>query len=189
MKADKRGGFELSVTTLVIIVIAVVLLILGLAFLRRIFGVATESVSVLDEQVKNKLKTMFGEEVGNIVVYNPEVNIKPGTNGFRMAVGGRTWTGNTIEDDHLSFEVTVDNVNCPGNPEDWVLDPEPGSGYPHGPEDFDAIDVDKGFVDIILNIPEGTPQCTFKIRFGIKDKDGNTARKTITVHVIRRGFF
>lgn len=65
---NKKAAFEMSITTIVIIVIAVVMLILGLVFVRTIMcgalNIATTTISGAQDQI-NKL---FGEQQGGEIV-------------------------------------------------------------------------------------------------------------------------
>ncbi len=178
----KSGAFEMSMNTLVIIVIAVVMLILGLVFVRQIFGVATQSVSVIDEQVKNQLKTMFGQEQGYVVVYNAETSIKPGTESFRIPLAARTRTGKTVVEDNLQYKISVVGGDCV-NPETWIVYPQANTW-----KSFDSFEFDAGYVDLILNVPPGTPFCTSIMKISIKDTV-EFASKTFTVKIVRGGLF
>ena len=182
---SKKAAFEMSITTLVIIVIAVVMLILGLVFVRQIFGTATQSVSTIDEQVKSQLKTMFGQEQSYVVVYNAETSIKPGTESFRIPLAARTRTGKTVSEDQLQYKISVVGGDCQ-NPETWVIYPEINTW-----QNFESFEFDTGYIDLILNVPPGTPLCTAIMKFAIKDKDSTTgfASKTFTVKIVRGGLF
>jgi len=179
---QKKAAFEMSITTLVVIVIAVVLLILGLVFVRQIFGVATESVSIVDQQVKDKLKTMFGQEEGYVVVYNSETSIKPNSEGFRIPLAAKTRDGTTITN---AFQYKIESVggNCI-NAENWFVYPAPKIW-----KSFDAFEFDKGYIDLVLNVPKGTPLCTSIMKVAVKDSQGEFASKTFTIKIVRSGLF
>ncbi len=180
---NKKAAFEMSMTTLVVIVLAVVMLILGLVFIRQIFGTATDSISVIDEQVKSKLKTMFGEEEGSIIVYNAETKIKPGVESFGIPLAARTQTGKTITEDHLQYEISVAGGDCI-SPESWFVYPKANTW-----NDFDSFDFDTGYVNLILNVPKGTAFCTSVMKIAIKDTTGEFASKTFIVKIVRGGLF
>ncbi len=65
---NKKAAFEMSITTIVIIVIAVIMLILGLVFVRTIMcgalNIATTTIAGAQDQI-NKL---FGEQQGGEIV-------------------------------------------------------------------------------------------------------------------------
>lgn len=62
----KRGAFELSVTTIVIIVIAMVLLILGLFLVRKIMCGAMMIASETLEGARRQISSVFSEQAGEI---------------------------------------------------------------------------------------------------------------------------
>jgi len=65
---NKKGALELSVGTIVVIVIAMSMLILGLVLVRTIFTGATYNVDTLNDKVKSAISGLF-EEDGRSVVY------------------------------------------------------------------------------------------------------------------------
>lgn len=101
-KGVKKGAIELSISTVVIIVLAMSMLVLGLILIRNIFKGATESVNILDKKVQNAIAGMFNEEnSGDVVVYlSPDRNfyIKPNSEVVSIAVGFRTPDGSPNAD-------------------------------------------------------------------------------------------
>ncbi|MBU2496823.1 MAG: hypothetical protein KJ767_02080 [Nanoarchaeota archaeon] len=67
----KKAAIELGVGTMVILVIAVVLLVLALIFVRRIFTGATYNVDQLNDAVRGEINKVFGEEGQRIALYLP----------------------------------------------------------------------------------------------------------------------
>lgn len=64
-KKQKKGAFELSMTTVVIIVLAMVLLILGLTLIRRIMGTGFNVIDITDKKTMdaiNKFLTVGEQE-------------------------------------------------------------------------------------------------------------------------------
>ena len=56
----KKGAMELSISTIVIIVLAMSMLIFGMILLKNIFGGAKDVVDMTNEQVKNQIAILFG---------------------------------------------------------------------------------------------------------------------------------
>lgn len=183
MKMNKKGGFEMSVTTLVVIVIAVVLLILGLVFVKQIFGTATKSVSIVDQQVKEKLQTMFGEEGGLVLTYSRSVDIKPGTQGFTFPLGAKTPMGQAITDrNEIKYKVTKGTGgNCVGF-ENWIQNFNQEVAV-------DQYEGDSSFSDIVITVPKGTTLCTQKINIDVKYKGVALGGTSFTLNVVRGGLF
>jgi len=59
---NKKGAIELSMTTVVVIVLAMSMLILGLVLIRTIFTGATQNVVSINENVKAQIDKLFTEE-------------------------------------------------------------------------------------------------------------------------------
>jgi len=78
---NKKGALELSIGTLVIIVLGMAMLILGLVLVRNIFGTATVAVSIVEDSVKNELNKLFNDPNTRTVVYlsGNVAEIEPGT--------------------------------------------------------------------------------------------------------------
>lgn len=69
---NKKGAIELSIGTIVIIVLAMSMLILGLVLIRNIFTGAIGTSELVDRNVKAQLNKLFNEEDVKSVVYLPD---------------------------------------------------------------------------------------------------------------------
>jgi len=65
-KRGKRSAFQLSITTIVILVIAMVMLILGLTLVRRIMCGAMDIASETLSGAKKQISSLFSEQAGDI---------------------------------------------------------------------------------------------------------------------------
>lgn len=183
MLRNKRAGFEMSITTLVVIVIAVIILILGLVFVRQIFGTATKSISIVDQQVRNKLQTMFGEETGLVVTYSRTVDIKAGTQGFSFPFGARTPHGEAISNrNDMKYKLEKGAGDCTGV-ETWFLQ-NMGTWTP-----VDQYEGDTSFSDIIISVPKGTTLCSQKINIDVQYKNQAVGGTSFTINIVRGGIF
>ncbi|MEN7982150.1 MAG: hypothetical protein ABFQ65_01765 [Nanoarchaeota archaeon] len=80
----KKAAMEMSVGTIVTIVLLMTVLILGLVLVRNIFGSATENIGSIDTAVRNEINKLFSEDsTKKIVIYPPtrEISIKKGDEG------------------------------------------------------------------------------------------------------------
>lgn len=97
---NKRGALELSMNTIIIIVIGVVLLSLGLIFVRGIFSQTTDLSDKVFANANKELDSLGGS-VNSALVASPEtVRLKAGqTSGYLIQVTnleeGQTYTGLT----------------------------------------------------------------------------------------------
>jgi len=180
---NKKAGFEMSITTLVVIVIAVIILILGLVFVRQIFGTASKSISIVDQQVKNKLQTMFGEEAGLIQVYSRTVDVKAGTQGLSFPFAAKTPRGERITSrNDMQYKLSKGAGNCEGV-ESWFLQP---LGQITSVDQFEA---DTSFSDIIITVPTGTTVCSQKINIDVTFKGQTVGGTSFTINIVRGGVF
>ncbi len=181
---DRKGAISLSISTMVIIVIGVMVLVLAISFVSQIFGVATESVSVIDQQVKGKLQTMLGEEQGKLVVtFAKTANVKAGTQGFSIPFAARTPKGEAIRgSDDIEYKISKGAGNCDGLG-DWLL------GDLGRWQEVDEYEADTSFTRIVLSVPKGTEVCTQKVAVDVRFKGTEYGRTSFTLNVIRGGLF
>ncbi|OYT41175.1 hypothetical protein B6U80_01915 [Candidatus Pacearchaeota archaeon ex4484_26] len=192
LNRNKKGAIELSVGTMVIIVVAVVMLVLALIFVKRIFSTATSSVDILDKKVTSKLQGLFGDEGRNVVVMlgsDKIARFKPSEETYGIAIGARTVDGSLIKSrDRLKFKLTLDtassdcDINIVKNffltPLDTLLP-------------FDEYEKDSAFSIVRLRIPAGAVLCTQKVFIDVEDtKPGatNPGGSQFTIEIIRSGF-
>lgn len=90
-KRNKRAAMEMSVGTIVTIVLLMTVLILGLVLVRSIFSSATGAIDGIDKAVTNEINKLFSEDNTRKVVLIPNsrlVTIKKGEDslGFGLAI-------------------------------------------------------------------------------------------------------
>ena len=121
--AGKKASVELSVGTMVVIVIAVVLLILALTFVGRIFKGATYNVDQLNEAVRDKINNLFKEEGQRVVFYLPGLTaeIKQGES-YGIAFGVKN-SGASAAD--IYYVTNVEESGCSqvsrAEAENWII--------------------------------------------------------------------
>jgi len=181
---NKKAGFEMSITTLVVIVIAVVMLILGLVFVRQIFGSATESISMIDDQVKNELMNLFGEGGGKEMVVKlgtqQTAKVRQGTDGFGFVFGIAPEDITNLNT--CKYSITKSGGNC--------VTPDPNTWFVYGMSNlaFDEISQNTAYALVKLNIPSSQQACQQK--FNIQATCGTWSRTTFfNIDVISKGFF
>lgn len=189
---NKKGGFEMSITTLVVIVIAVVMLILGLVFVRQIFGTASKSISIVDEQVRGKLQTLFGDTGRNPVVYSSEVSVKPGDSisiPFAAKIPDDAKTGTTTS--NLKYAIVIGAGDCGDTlVQGWLTIPSAiGKNQQYS---FDSYQPEAAYQDMVIDVPTGTTPCSQRIQvFIFYPKTSGTGELSnyFTLKVIRGGLF
>ena len=66
---SKKAAMEMSVGTLVTIVLLMSVLILGIFLVQKIFNSSTNAIDTIDNEVQNQINKLFSEEDNKIAVY------------------------------------------------------------------------------------------------------------------------
>jgi len=77
LKMNKKAAFELSMTTVVIIVLAMVMLALGLTLVKTIFSGAVYTATSLNDQVKNEINKMFEQGGTTVGIISESGKLEP----------------------------------------------------------------------------------------------------------------
>ena len=67
---NSKGAMEMSVGTIVTIVLLMSVLVLGLFLVQRVFSSGTGAIDSIDSQVQNEIQKLFSEEGRTIAIYN-----------------------------------------------------------------------------------------------------------------------
>jgi hypothetical protein len=168
----KKGAMELSVGTIVVLVLAMSMLILGLVLIRTIFSSATSAISDIDKGTKDAISKAFADSDKKLAMYPTarKIDIKQRTQGEGFAFSVRNLDN---EDMDFKYNIYVDkefNIisKCKikaSDAEDWI-DVSTGS-----------IPLGRGATMenprlVTFNVPEGAPLCTIPFAVDVKYKDG-----------------
>ena len=206
---NKKAAIELSVGTIVIIVIAMTMLIMGIVLVRNIFGGATASVTSLNDKVKSEIASLFTEEGEKIVIYGAgadrTIKIKRGTESFGFvisALADRTsnpTTGASTTRNELKYNLELsDDTDCDRVQfRSYFRNPRWATGsdmLAANNREFDDFDNPRGDVLINLNIPGDAETCTQKITVTIYDSSGGRSppvesSKSFNIQIVSGGFF
>jgi hypothetical protein len=122
MRTNKKGSLNLSINAIVVLILAITMLGLGLAFMRNIFGSATEEFSEVSGTVKKQMIDQMKESNQIVDLSRPKVSIKPGENtqvfiGFKNDDSGvKTFTIDSASDsDVTSLVGSGDNCLVDGS--------------------------------------------------------------------------
>ena len=176
----KRGAMEMSVGTIVTIVLLMAVLVLGIFLVQRIFKSATGAVDSIDNEVQSEIQKLFAEEGAALAVYPTarQITLKKGDDpkGFAFSVKN---VDNSEEAD-FSY-VTVANDQDPSfekcgssftksQAENYLLG---GTGSfslgPGNPLDLPRL--------VKFEIPDTAPPCTIIYELEV-DRDGVAFRTT-----------
>jgi hypothetical protein len=208
---NKKAAIELSIGTVVIIVIAMTMLIMGIVLVRNIFGGATQSVNSLNDKVRSEIASLFTEEGEKIVIYGAgadrTIKIKRGTESFGFVISAIAEKTNTpgstpTTSAELQYKLELLNpteCNLKGYfnnpPQSTFTATAAGTTVANtatGYLSFDDFDNPQGDALILLSIPDDAETCSQRIRVTIQDKSDrpnvNNPSKTFTIKIISGGF-
>jgi hypothetical protein len=168
---NKKAAIELSVGTIVVIVIAMSMLILGLILVKNIFSGATQNVDDLNIKVKDEIKKLFSDNNEKMVLYvkgGSIIEIKQGETygigfGIRNTEKGSSTVGKFV------YTVVATSVESGCN-----LPLETANSYIrlHQTESFDLSPGSDPFMQFVQIRPtESAPLCQIGYRITVT-KDG-----------------
>jgi len=183
---NKKAAIELSIGTIVIIVLAMTMLILGIVLVTNIMKGGIDLADVTNQKVRAQIVTLFTKDNSNIVIQtgaNRIAEVKAGGDPANINLGARPLGGGVINDRadlyyKLSYQSGTEST---GNCDDLGVDikkdlfqvnieesPAKGSKI-----NFDMSDASSLYATIDVSAPDGTPTCTQKIYVSIYEKGSN----------------
>jgi hypothetical protein len=168
---NKKAAIELSMSTIVVLVLAMSMLILGLILVKSIFSGATYNVDQMNNKVKDQINQLFAEDQ-KMVVYlaNNNVEIKQGQEwGVAFVVK------NILKDSSISpkfsYEVTEVESSC------TAIDATKAMSYIKlGKKSDSGVAIAPGDTEgwvVRFSIPETSPLCMIRYNIAIT-ADGQT---------------
>lgn len=193
---QRRGAIEMSITTVVVLVLGMTMLILGLGLVRGIFGTATDSVDQIDQKVKSEIAQLFSDDQQDVVILlgkDKTAAIKASDKPFGIVVGARTPDGAAATAGRLKLQLTLDDSSTKyclavlGKAKtEGVFVPRFGQDL-----EFDEFDGANAFFKIQVQIPEGTKECSQKILVDVKDTTTGQplGRNSFIINIVKPGLF
>ena len=172
-KAQVKGAMEMSMGTIVTIVLLMSVLVLGLVLVRSIFKVGTNVVDATDDQLKDRMKELFDDQT-KVVIYpdTDQIKMKRGdTTGIAIGVRNKI-TGTDSTTGKFTYEVVVNDQDVKRNcgiteteVEKWIRGRTGTSDLPQGSD----TEVQK----VLFDIPESAPLCSLKLNVNVKVNGAN----------------
>jgi len=194
MVINKKAAMELSMSTVVILVLAMTMLILGLVLVRSIFSGATSSVNQINEKVKGEISGLFVDESSKIVMNlgsDRVAKIEANTDNFGVSFAAKTIDGSAVAPKRMKYKLTLDDTareNCVSEigrkATEELFQQSIGTNI-----EFDEFEGDTAFTIVQVDIPEATPLCAQKVFVDVTDNNQPVGRSTFIIEVIREGFF
>lgn len=180
----KKGAIELSISTIIIIVLAVVMLILGVVFVRSMMCAGIFIGEQITDGVQNEIRDLFGSNDVGVKCIGEEGKI------FKIGTGGaRPIACTMIVEEETEYSIKLDSIESKTDSvanrivEEWVQDDEwEGTVQPgkNGRTEVGAL----------LNIPSNAPKTTLKLNFEITNEDtGAMETHTSYIEVVPIGWF
>lgn len=177
MNHSKRAQMQMSVGTIVTIVLLMTVLILGLVLVRTIFKGATSSIGEIDQSVKNEINKLFSEDDSRKIVIYPatrEISIKKGKEGgFGFSIRNLE-----EEDGSFSYEVTASEASCglPLSEADKLINlGKAGSNI-----NIKSGSITEDGILVKFKISESIPLCNIRYKIDV-EKDGIQYGNSVSV--------
>ena len=171
MLRGKKAALELSIGTIVILVLAMSMLILGVILVQKIFEGSTENVKEINDKVKEKIRGLFSDDdKAVLLVTNGIAEIKQGEQ-FGIGWGLK----NQIESQTFTWEVRVTDSRV--EEKCGVKDEKVMSWISAGDTGSAPISSGDSYEDLIrFNIPKGATsdvsKCIVRYQLVILKEDG-----------------
>ena len=163
----KSGAIELSIGTIVIIVLAMSMLILGLVLIKNIFSGSTTNILQMNDKVKDEINKLFVEDK-RTVVYLPNQIAKIGQNeDWGVAFGIKNLAKGTADIGKFSYEVTVSDPDV--RQKCGISERDIESWIKTGRADQMSIAPGQNYYGIVrFMISENAPLCTIRFHIDVK---------------------
>jgi hypothetical protein len=184
MLKNKKAAMEMSIGTIVTIVLLMSVLVLGLVLITNIFSGATTSVKTIDDKVKSEINNIFQDETATLAISpsDKKMKIAQGTQaeGFVFAVNNKNTEATTF-----TYKVYVDprydiSSQCGSTTirevESWLAQPESTLNVPKSSKSSGVL--------VPFNIPETAPKCSIPYTLDILEKGELYAEEKIWVTIV-----
>ncbi len=171
MTKGKKAAMEMSVGTIVTIVLLVTVLVLGLVLVRTVFSTGTDAVDQIDSALQNQINELFASE-GNLVVYpaSRELTLERGDTpkGFAFSVRN----DENMKSALFTYDVSANDISRCGDfsksEANQMLIASSGSFNLGAGDTLEIPQLVK------FDVPETTPLCTIVYKLAVTKTMGGT---------------
>ena len=103
----KKAAIELSIGTIVIIVLAMSMLILGMVLVKNIFTGSSQNVLQMNDKVKDQINKLFVEDKRTVIYLPNQIARIEQNEDWGVAFGIKNLARGTAEAGRFHYEVTV----------------------------------------------------------------------------------
>jgi len=177
---SKKAAMEMSVGTIVTIVLLMTVLVLGIFFIQRIFSGGVNAIDSIETEIQNQINKLFSDEGKKLVVYptSRDIKVKKGDDpkGFGFNVENKD-----VASAEFSFGIRADDISDCGSlteeqAENFLL--PPSGEFSLGPGNHL-----ENYRIVKLNVPETAPPCTIIYVLDISKDAVNYASADIFVTI------
>jgi len=169
---NNRAAMEMTMGTVVVIVLSVSLLIFGMLFVRNIMCSGIVITDKVSEKVENEIQNLFGAaDYGVKCMGSGGQEVTLGDGGKRQVI----CIINT--DEQAEYEITIDSIESLSGADDsvvksWVLDQN------WGPDEIKPGQTT--VTALVLKLPKEVSATSLKIKFNIKNNLAGTSEAQIS---------
>jgi len=176
---NKKAAMEMSVGTIVTIVLLMGVLVLGGVLIQKIFFSATENINNIDQAVKNEISKLFSQDATKKIVIYPasrQISIAKGVQGQGFAFSIRN-----VENTQgvFSYNIKASETDCQTSLSVAEADTYIGLGRT-GEVTIPAGSIMDEPKLVTFNIPETAPPCSISYSIDL-EKDGKTYGSSVDV--------
>ena len=179
--SNKKAAMEMSIGTIVTIVLLVTVLVLGLVLVRTVFSTGTDAVDEIDAAIQDEINKLFSDEARNLVVYpsSRDIEIEKGQEpaGFAFSVKNEDGV-NSQEYTYTVASQGLPSAQCGG------LTAAQADGYIIGATGSFSVSGGNSLQNARLvrfDVPETAPSCSFFYNLDITGSEGQEETAQIFV--------
>jgi len=183
MRRNKSGALELSIGTIVIIVLAMSMLILGIVLIKNIFSGSSQNILQINDKVKDQINKLFVEDK-RTVIYLPNqiAKIKQNEN-WGVAFGIKNLERGTAESGRFRYNIIVSDPDVrqkcgidERSIEAWIIT---------GRSDDITISPGESYMGIVrFMVPETAPLCTVRFHLEVTKENVPYATDFFDIEVL-----
>lgn len=162
---NKRGAMEMTVGTMVTIVLLVAVLVMILYFISRITESGTSAIENIDSAIRAEIDKIFAQNENKLIVVYPtsrEITIKKGD---ERLLGFGFLLRNKGEEDTFSYDISAESTDCSLTLTDAEKLIAVGKD---GDIVVPAASVMQDPIYIKFRIPETAPECIIRYNVDVK---------------------
>jgi hypothetical protein len=107
MKSKKRGAIELSMTTVIVVIIGITLLTLGLRWIYGIFGDIERQRTQMTDAMDKQIRDMFGESDKGLNLLTTSITIQQGKS-YDLGIAIKNTGSN--DNQHFKYDIITDQI-------------------------------------------------------------------------------